>query len=127
MSARTGDAKPGGENGKKIPKGFFDSPKADKDPKEVLHPKEERTTDVSGQKEAAREAAKKAEVAAAREKEARAFIAAKKTEALAKAQAAMEVTQKAQAGETKTRHGAKTAGDSGKSSDSDEDPLYDLD
>jgi hypothetical protein len=39
----------------------------------------------------------------------------------------MEVTQKAQAGETKTRHGAKTAGDSGKSSDSDEDPLYDLD
>ena len=83
--------------------------------------------DVSGQKEAAREAAKKAEVAAAREKEARAFIAAKKNEALAKAQAAMEVTQKAQAGETKTRHGAKTAGDSGKSSDSDEDPLYDLD
>ena len=57
----------------------------------------------------------------------RQFIAAKKNEALAKAQAAMEVTQKAQAGETKTRHGAKTAGDSGKSSDSDEDPLYDLD
>ena len=129
LTARTGDAKPGGENGKKIPKGFFDSPKADKDPpKEVIeHPKEERTMDVSGQKEAAREAAKKAEVAAAREKEARAFIAAKKTEALAKAQAAMEVTQKAQAGETKTRHGAKAAGDSGKSSDSDEDPLYDLD
>jgi hypothetical protein len=129
LTARTGDAKPGGENGKKIPKGFFDSPKADKDPpKEVIeHPKEERTMDVSGQKEAAREAAKKAEVAAAREKEARAFIAAKKNEALAKAQAAMEVTQKAQAGETKTSHGAKGTGDSGKSFDSDEDPLYDLD